>query len=605
MSLFARLRLFSAPVSIFLGSLFFASAASASLTPVQLDGFFEDWSSVAVQATDAAGDDGSSGIDFGRAWVTNDQDYLYIRFETGANVQPDEGQQMRLYLDTDMSSSTGTYFNGIGAELMWEFGWREGTFRVGSTNYDLNHDDIGLLVGPTVSNTEFEIAIARDAVPGGGHSLFSGNSIRFILRDYISGGDVFPNSGSISYTFTAGDIPVVSLPLGQDDPNHIRLATYNIEGDGLVEGGSRELALDRMFSAIDADVWVINEAWDSSANTIGNIVEQFLPSGAGEDWYTIKRDNGNVVVSRFPIIQSWEVFPGHRITAALLDLGSEQEFDLLVLANHWRCCSADELRQDEADAVIEFLRDMKTPGGVITLPEGTPVILGGDLNLVGWRQQLDTLITGDIQDESSFGADAAPDWDGSNFIHPPSRQPDARHSYTWRKDYSSYYPGMLDWILFTGSALDLHNHYVLETRTMAASTLAAYGLYASDTETSSDHAPRVADFSLVSSTSPVPDIFASDKVRLMPNFPNPFNPSTVIQFELDSPSQVNLDVFDIRGHHIRQLAAGAFETGTHHHSWNGTDDAGRQVASGVYHVVLRSLIDGSLSVQSRNVVLVE
>jgi endonuclease/exonuclease/phosphatase family metal-dependent hydrolase len=585
--------------------LIFSSMAGASLTPIQLDGYFEDWSPVTIQATDIIGDEGSSGIDFNRAWVTNDQDYLYIRFETTAEVQPDEGQQIRLYLDTDMDTNTGSYFNGIGAELIWEFGWREGTFRVGSTNYTLNHDDIGLLVGPTVSNTEFEIAIARDAIPGGGHHLFSGDTVRFLLRDYTTGGDAFPNTGGINYTFSAGDIPVPSLPLEKEDPSHIRVTTYNIEGDGLVDGGTREDALARVFQSIDADVWIINEVWDSSATTIRNKVEQFLPSGAGEAWYAIKRDAGNVVVSRYPITYSWEVFPGHRITAVLLDLGPDHELDLLVLANHWRCCTADDLRQDEADAVIEFLRDMRTAGGVISLPEGTPVVLGGDLNLVGWRQQLETLLTGDIQDEGSFGPDSAPDWDGSHFIHPLTRQPDARHSYTWRKDWSSYYPGMLDWILYTGSALNLHNHFILETRTMTASTLSAYGLAANDTEVASDHAPRSADFTLAAEASPVPDMLDLRSARLLPNIPNPFNPSTVVRFELDVATHIDLDVFNMRGHRVNSIASGNFAAGSHGITWNGTDESGHHVASGVYYAVLRCLVDSEMQFQTRSMVLIE
>ena len=47
-------------------------------------------------------------------------------------------------------------------------------------------------------------------------------------------------------------------------------------------------------------------------------------------------------------------------------------YDLLVIGNHWRCCTADEDRQNEADSVVGFLRDARTEGGVITLPEGTP-----------------------------------------------------------------------------------------------------------------------------------------------------------------------------------------------------------------------------------------
>ncbi len=558
----------------------------ADLLPIQMDGDFSDWDNATVLASDPAGDGGSSGIDFLQVWVGNDQDYLYIRFDTTGEVQPDEGQSMRLYLDTDLNSSTGTYFNGIGAELVWYFGWRNGTFRAGSSTYDLIHSDIGLLMGPTVSNNQFEVAIRRDARPAAGVDLFSSGPVRFILQDASSSGDVFPNSGSVAYTFSSGSLAVPSLPMDRDMPEHLRLATYNIEGDGLFDGGTREDALERIFQAIDADVFIINEVWNSSATAVRSKVEQFLPSGAGQAWYAVKRDDGNVIVSRFPILQSWAVFPGHRITAALLDLGAESPSDLLVLANHWRCCSADDLRQDEADATIAFLRDARTDGGVINLPEGTPVLFGGDLNLVGWRQQLDTILTGDIQDEGQFGNDSAPDWDGSDFAQPMTRQPDFRASYTWRKDWSYYYPGLLDYILYTDSNLDLHNHFILETRTMTEASLAAAGLLETDTETASDHAPRVADFTLDNGLSPVPMVVSAGWARLLPNQPNPFNPSTAIRFELDRPAECTLAVFDLRGRQVRSFPVQNLPEGSHQVHWDGLSDEGRPVSSGVYRAAM-------------------
>jgi hypothetical protein len=575
--------------------------AAAQLAPIQMDGYFDDWDGLDAIHDDSHDDSGT--VDFGRIWVAHDQNYLFIRFETEGEVQPDEQQNMRLYLDTDMNASTGTYFNGIGAELMWEFGWREGTFVDGGT-YTVDQYDIGLQMGPTVSNTEFEVALRRNAYPAGGQSLFNGNNIRFILRDTDSG-DVAPSSGSISYTFTSGTIPIPSLALGREDPAHVRVAAWNVKGDGLFDGGSKEQAQNRLLDAMDPDVLIVNEAWDHTATEVRNKIEQHLPSGAGETWYAVKRDDGNVIVSRFPIQQSWQIHSYYRLSAALLDLGEASTKDLLVVACHWRCCSADDDRQNEADKVISFLRDAKDPGGVITLPEGTPIVLGGDLNLVGWRQQLDTVVTGDIQDEGSYGPDDPPDWDGSPFADPRSRQPDARLSYTWRNDWGSYYPGMLDWILYTDSALDLHHHFILETRGMTSTNRAIHGLQTYDTPDASDHAPRVADFTVYDPSSPVPQLPTAGAVRLLPNVPNPFNPSTDLRFELDEPGSVELNIYDTRGFLVRSLAAGNFPAGPHGVIWDGTDRAGRPAASGVYQVRLVTRVGERVEVRSRSITLVE
>jgi len=255
--------------------------------------------------------------------------------------------------------------------------------------------------------------------------------------------------------------------------------------------------------------------------------------------------------------------------------------------------------------VIGFLRDAKDPGGVITLPEGTPFVLGGDLNLVGWRQQLDTILTGDIQNEGTYGPDDAPDWDGADFTDPRSRQPDARLSYTWRNDFSSYYPGMLDWILYTDSALDLHNHFILETRGMTAANRAANGLLLYDTPNSSDHAPRVADFTVFDPLSPVPQVPAGSGIRLLPNVPNPFNPSTELRFELDRPGTVELNIYDARGFLVRSLVAGHYAAGLHRVTWDGADRAGRPAASGVYQVRLVTSRAGKIEIRTRSVTLVE
>jgi hypothetical protein len=71
-------------------------------------------------------------------------------------------------------------------------------------------------------------------------------------------------------------------------------------------------------------------------------------------------------------------------------------------------------------------------------------------------------------------------------------------------------------------------------------------------------------------------------VMLTGNYPNPFNPMTMIRFGLPSTQDVELSVFDVRGHKVRTLVNGAMAAGHHEVTWQGRDDAGRQVASGTY-----------------------
>jgi hypothetical protein len=67
------------------------------------------------------------------------------------------------------------------------------------------------------------------------------------------------------------------------------------------------------------------------------------------------------------------------------------------------------------------------------------------------------------------------------------------------------------------------------------------------------------------------------------NCPNPFNPVTMIRYELPKPSRVSLLIYDLAGRLVRTLRCGLMEdAGYHEVSWNGTDAAGSTVASGTY-----------------------
>lgn len=77
-------------------------------------------------------------------------------------------------------------------------------------------------------------------------------------------------------------------------------------------------------------------------------------------------------------------------------------------------------------------------------------------------------------------------------------------------------------------------------------------------------------------------------VVLHPNRPNPFNPSTTFRFDLREEERVELFLYDSRGRLVRRLADRTYPGGSHEVTWDGRDDAGREVASGVYHYRLRA-----------------
>ena len=72
-------------------------------------------------------------------------------------------------------------------------------------------------------------------------------------------------------------------------------------------------------------------------------------------------------------------------------------------------------------------------------------------------------------------------------------------------------------------------------------------------------------------------------------FPNPFNPTTQIQFDLPAKSTVMLQIYNIAGRRVRKLLAEVeFDTGRHNVVWDGCDDSGQRLSSGVYFYQLRT-----------------
>ncbi|MBL7149555.1 MAG: T9SS type A sorting domain-containing protein [Candidatus Cloacimonetes bacterium] len=71
-------------------------------------------------------------------------------------------------------------------------------------------------------------------------------------------------------------------------------------------------------------------------------------------------------------------------------------------------------------------------------------------------------------------------------------------------------------------------------------------------------------------------------VTLHRNYPNPFNPTTTISFSIPEESKVDLSVYNIKGQKVKSLVKESFESGNHSVIWDGNDDTGKPVSSGVY-----------------------
>jgi len=70
--------------------------------------------------------------------------------------------------------------------------------------------------------------------------------------------------------------------------------------------------------------------------------------------------------------------------------------------------------------------------------------------------------------------------------------------------------------------------------------------------------------------------------NLYSNYPNPFNPTTTITFDLTRQSDIELKIFDLKGRLVKSLKSGSLSAGTYQVTWDGTDMYAKPVASGIY-----------------------
>ena len=140
-------------------------------------------------------------------------------------------------------------------------------------------------------------------------------------------------------------------------------------------------------------------------------------------------------------------------------------------------------------------------------------------------------------------------------------------------------------VAVSGAMVELTNEAT--GRSFVSDTTDAVGSYviAVDTPTS-----------VVERNSGVPHDF-----RLLPNYPNPFNPSTLIPFRLDRPSHVRLSVYSSLGHPVQILLDDERPAGYYQIAWHGRDRRGFGVAAGVYFYRLEA---GSSS-QTRKMTLID
>jgi len=99
-------------------------------------------------------------------------------------------------------------------------------------------------------------------------------------------------------------------------------------------------------------------------------------------------------------------------------------------------------------------------------------------------------------------------------------------------------------------------------------------------------------YSIINPTETQDNEIITNSSILYQNHPNPFNPSTIIEFSIQNDSKVELSIFNIKGQKIKNLSNNEFVAGFHSIMWIGDDDFGEMVSSGIYYYKLN--VDGRI-----------
>ncbi len=205
---------------------------------------------------------------------------------------------------------------------------------------------------------------------------------------------------------------------------------------------------------------------------------------------------------------------------------------------------------------------------VISIPAGSVRENGFYLaSFSGQPAILEALKTGQVVDENRYGD--VLNLDGNAVIDDPVTL-SLPYSKEWMTDLRSRYDNFKEENIGLYSYQDGEWHYVggEGQQGRVEATTSAYGALA--VRYNPDH-------------QQMPHVFA-----LYPNYPNPFNPTTTIRFELPEAARVTLTIYNMLGQKVRTLVNGNLEAGFQKVVWNGTNVYNQPVASGLYLYSLES-----------------
>ncbi len=498
---------------------------------IVIDEDFSDWNNPALSQEDKL-NDGAYGIDFTNMKIENDNEYLYVFFNTSKEINLQNDNDIAIFIDIDEDENTGYKINGMGADISYFFGSRYGFYYRNSSTIQLYHNDIGLISLPTVTSDSFELAIKTEFKAGSYLIKLSGKIKIFLLQDTQNGDKIPDNPGGLEYTMNNNELVLPQFDMEKSSNDQLRIMSYNVEKDHYFDN---EPPYSRLIKAGNPEVLCFQEIYKHSSASVKNKIQLYF----GGTWYDAKQGSDLIVVSKYPIVKTAPIGGNG---AFLINKNGKE---ILIINNHLYCCDNDSGRQKEVDEIMQFIKKSKAGEGKIPIAKNTPIIILGDMNFVGSNRQRKTLIEGDISNEYVFGNDFLPDWDGTVFEDAKPITTGYPGTFTWNSDNSSYPKGRLDYVIYSGSVLQKKNGFALFTRLLTRDILDKYQMNPEDTDNASDHFPVFVDFSFKKPMAVAENY--KNTLSMVSCFPNPVKDILNIDINSLDNSYIDLSVIDYSG----------------------------------------------------------
>jgi endonuclease/exonuclease/phosphatase family metal-dependent hydrolase len=486
---------------------------------VLLDGDFAEWTR-ARRVVDDPADAPEAALDIRSIQGLDEAPWLFLALDLGREVTVQRlPGTLHLLVDADDESSTGEELHGMpGVDIVLELspGGTAAGRGSGLSLTALGGDDapagvtshaLGVTAAPTWSASRFELRMSR---LGGSGFPALGGEVR-LKAVYTEGGRVADETDVGSYRFrTEPHAPPPGAPAHRltRREDALRVVQWNVASRSF--DINRE-SFARVLAVLAPDVVLLDEApAGTTTESVGAFFDLRPLADLGEWRFEVGRTGGRqrtVVAARNRDVRPAETLQTVRYPPGAFDTLATQvpeSFRRLLETEQARGLSAtgawvavegtdvlfvpvDLQSAGWAGSPQDLLRDLQARTLRNRVDEERrvyegPVVIGGDLNLVGSRKPLSTLVQG-------------LDTDGSDLRPVDAVRLGEGTLATWRNPEAPFAPGRLDFLLVPAGAVEVVDAFVFTTEDLSPDALRSLGLEVTDSRVS-DHLPVVADLRL-------------------------------------------------------------------------------------------------------------